>query len=227
MSTALATQSLECRQLGFRYHAGKSWVFRDFSHTFQPGIHLLMGYSGCGKSTLLRLLARFLDPQEGTIYDSAANDFPRTRYHRERVGFVFQQLNLLPRATLWRNLELAASLSGKPIEAIHEASNTWLSRLGLTEYRHRLPITLSGGQQQRAALARALIKTPPILLLDEPTSGLDDANTRLLISALTEYRNQGHILIIATHDQRLRECTDEIIDFNRFLPVERHLVGLV
>jgi ABC-type lipoprotein export system ATPase subunit len=221
------THYLECRRLGFRYKSSQDWVLRDFSHVFHPGIHLLMGFSGCGKSTLLRLLARFIDPQEGDIIDPAAENFTRTRYHRERIGFVFQQLNLLPRASLWRNLELAASLSGKSPQEISESANVWLSRLGLDAYRHRLPVTLSGGQQQRAALARALIKTPPILLLDEPTSGLDDANTRLLLSALTEYRNQGHILIIATHDQRLVPCTDEIIDFNRFLPVERHLVGLV
>ncbi len=221
------THILECRQLGFRYQSNRDWALRDFSHVFHHGIHLLMGFSGCGKSTLLRLLARFLEPQEGMVLDPAAEGFTRTRYHRERIGFVFQQLNLLPRASLWRNLELAASLSGKSSQEIAESANTWLARLGLDAYRHRLPITLSGGQQQRAALARALIKTPPILLLDEPTSGLDDANTRLLVSALAEYRNQGHILIIATHDQRLLQCTDEIIDFNRFLPVERHLVGLV
>lgn len=187
-----------------------------------------MGYSGCGKSTLLRLLARFLKPSSGSIHDPVAGHLSDSRYCRERIGFVFQQLNLLPRATLWRNMELAAALGGnQSTTQIATAADNWLSRLGLQDYRNRLPISLSGGQQQRAALARALIKDPPILLLDEPTSGLDDANTRLLLSVLREYRNNERIVIIATHDQRLRESADEIVDFNRFLPVERHLVGLV
>lgn len=226
--TKIPQPSLECRQLSFRYGPKRPWVFQDFSCNFKPGIHLLMGYSGCGKSTLLRLLARFLQPASGSIHDPVAGHLGNSRYCRERIGFVFQQLNLLPRATLWRNLELAAALGGKLTTAqIATAANNWLVRLGLEEYRHRLPVSLSGGQQQRAALARALIKDPPILLLDEPTSGLDDANTRLLLSVLREYRNNQRILILATHDQRLRDSADEIIDFNRFLPVERHLVGLV
>lgn len=219
---------LDCRALSFRYESGKPWIFQDFSCAFQPGIHLLMGYSGCGKSTLLRLLARFLKPSSGSIHDPVAGHLSDSRYCRERIGFVFQQLNLLPRATLWRNMELAAALGGNQSTAqIATAADNWLTRLGLQDYRNRLPISLSGGQQQRAALARALIKDPPILLLDEPTSGLDDANTRLLLSVLREYRNNERIVIIATHDQRLRESADEIVDFNRFLPVERHLVGLV
>jgi ABC-type lipoprotein export system ATPase subunit len=226
--TATPEPLLECRDVSFRYSPRRPWVLQNFSHRFGPGIHLLMGYSGCGKSTLLRLLARFLRPEQGTIHDPIAGHLSDSQYCRERIGFVFQQLNLLPRATLWRNLELAAALGGKHSpDAIAQAARTWLVRLGLEEFQHRLPISLSGGQQQRAALARALIKDPPVLLLDEPTSGLDDANTKLLLSVLRECRNDQRILILATHDHRLIDSADEIVDFNRFLPVERHLVGLV
>ena len=87
---------------------------------------------------------------------------------------------------------------------------------------------MSGGQQQRATIARALIKNPSTLLLDEPTSGLDDLNTQVIAQVLREYiSGENRVAIICTHDQRLDTIADEILDFNRFLPLERHLEALV
>jgi ABC-type lipoprotein export system ATPase subunit len=99
--------------------------------------------------------------------------------------------------------------------------------LGLQEYAERRPQSLSGGQQQRAAIARALIKTPAVLLLDEPTSGLDDLNARVIARALEQFVAGNRICVICSHDSRLENLADEILDFNRFLPLERHLEALV
>jgi ABC-type lipoprotein export system ATPase subunit len=93
----------------------------------------------------------------------------------------------------------------------------------LSGLKNKKPGNLSGGQQQRAAIARALIKQPRVLLLDEPTSGLDDANTKIIKQILETSLSENSICILSSHDQRLEEIADEIIDFNTRLPVERHL----
>jgi ABC-type lipoprotein export system ATPase subunit len=139
---------------------------------------------------------------------------------------VFQQINLLPLATLCRNLELAASLSGVTSEITQERIGHWLGLLGLEEFAKRRPNSLSGGQQQRAAIARALIKEPAVLLLDEPTSGLDDLNTQVIIRVLRQYVAGTRICVICSHDSRLHPIANEILDFNCFLPLEGHLVAL-
>ncbi len=144
------------------------------------------------------------------------------------MGFVFQQLNLLPLATVRRNLVLAASLGGITRKQTKQRLQYYLSELGLSEFEKRRPTSLSGGQQQRASIARALIKEPSLLLLDEPTSGLDDLNTQVIKKVLENYVQEGErCAIICTHDQRLDSMADSILDFNRFLPVESHLSALV
>lgn len=226
--------ALRCETVSFRYAARMPWVLNDFSHTFNPGITLIMGASGCGKSTLLRLLAGYLLPDHGRITTPAGGPPTRPEFQRRELGFVFQQLNLLPLATVTRNLELAGSLAGLPSATVRERSRLWLEHLGLTEFGSRRPAFLSGGQQQRAAIARALIREPSVLLLDEPTSGLDDLNTQVIARTLIDYagspdagpRASGRICVICSHDHRLHSIADEIIDFNCFLPVEGHLVAL-
>jgi ABC-type lipoprotein export system ATPase subunit len=227
---------MQCRSVFFRYRFERPWVIKNFDHAFPSGITLIKGASGCGKSTLLRLLAGFLTPQEGRIPGPAGLDPTDTRFQRCALGFVFQQLNLLPRATVKRNLELAGSLAELPSSRIAANSGRWLHVLGLDTMAERLPDSLSGGQQQRAAIARALVREPLVLLLDEPTSGLDDLNTRVIVRALREFVAScpdsrsiavSPICVISSHDARLEPIADEILDFNRFLPLERHLEALV
>lgn len=217
---------LECQRVAFRYHARAHWIIRDFDHAFPPGISFVKGASGCGKSTLLRLLAGYLVPEEGRIVTPPGMPPTDTAFQRQQLGFVFQQLNLLPLATLERNLELAGSLAGLSPAVTRVRTAHWLKLLGLEEFARRRPQFLSGGQQQRAAIARALIKEPAVLLLDEPTSGLDDLNTQVIIRALEHYVTGGRICVICSHDSRLHPIADEILDFNRFLPLEGHLVAL-
>src|SRR6185369_119679 len=132
----------------------------------------------------------------------------------------------LPLATVSRNLTLAASLAGLSSTETTERSRRWLQLLGIEAFANRLPKSLSGGQQQRAAIARALVKESSVLLLDEPTSGLDDLNTRVIGGALRKFVIGGRICVICSHDLRLEPLADEILDFNCFLPLERHLEAL-
>ena len=152
---------------------------------------------------------------------------PSKKFQREGLGFVFQQLNLLPLANLVGNLNLVASLAGISRRQTKERSDLLFEKLGLTELRKKKPGSLSGGQQQRAAIARALVKNPKVLLLDEPTSGLDDDNTKVIKQLLETSLPKNCICILSSHDHRLEEIADEIIDFNLRLPVERHLKEVV
>jgi ABC-type lipoprotein export system ATPase subunit len=223
---AVLRSALKCDRLSFRYHKKGNWVITDFTQSFRPGITLIKGASGCGKSTLLRLLAGYLRPNSGEIRTPLGTDPLDRDYQRKHLGFVFQQLNLLPLATVERNLEMAGSLAGLSPEMTAERTATWLALLGLKEFAGRRPASLSGGQQQRAAIARALIKDPSVLLLDEPTSGLDDLNTQVISNTLKQFVNGPRICIICTHDHRIDYLAHEVLDFNCFLPLEGHLVAL-
>ena len=212
---------IECTDISFRY--GKEFVFDSFCHSFYSGISLIKGYSGCGKSTLLKLIAGYLNPQKGMIHLPAQWYKPSKRFQREGLGFVFQQLNLLPLANLSGNLNLVASLAGISSKDTKKRSGSLFEKLGLSGLKNKKPGTLSGGQQQRAAIARALVKSPTVLLLDEPTSGLDDDNTKVIKHLLSTSLPKNCFCILSSHDHRLEEIADEIIDFNLRLPVERHL----
>ncbi|GAB1487582.1 hypothetical protein MASR2M8_00210 [Opitutaceae bacterium] len=220
----MTTPTLTCERLHFSY--GRSAVLSDFDTVFKPGITHVKGFSGCGKSTLHKLIAGYHQPTAGTIRLPGGGSPTDHDYQRRRLGFVFQQLNLLPLATVRRNLELVGALAGLPSTMLRERIARTLELLGLDALADRLPSTLSGGQQQRAAIARAVIKQPAVLLLDEPTSGLDDLNCRVIMKLLGSYLPADCICLVATHDHRLEELPHEGLDFNRFLPVERHLVAL-
>lgn len=217
---------LSCESISFRYTKKTDWIINDFTHPFAPGITLIKGASGCGKSTLLRILAGYLNASAGKIVTPSGVAPSDRDFQRKELGFVFQQLNLLPLATVARNLEMAGSLAGLAHEDTLERTQRWLALLGLRQFADRRPAALSGGQQQRAAIARALIKEPTVLLLDEPTSGLDDLNTQVICNTLRQFVSGPRVCVICTHDHRLEFIADEVLDFNRFLPLEGHLVAL-
>lgn len=214
---------IKVNNLTYRYPGAAEPVFQDFDFTAQSGITLLKGYSGCGKSTLLRLIASLIKPKQGSISTSSPNRWGTSAFLRKDIGFVFQQLNLLPLASIERNIRMTAQLASAP----QHIADEWIHTLGLDELRKKSPLHLSGGQQQRAAIARALAKAPSILLLDEPTSGLDDLNTTVISNALKNKIPEDTICLIATHDHRLETIAHEILDFNTFLPVEEHLKEMV
>lgn len=205
---------IKCRTLGFRYPRAEQSVFEGLDIEFRNQVTLLKGYSGCGKSTLLRLAAGLLKPTAGTIEVEGLLQPGTREFFRKQLSFVFQELNLLPMASVERNLLLSSQIAETPIEHAHK----WLKILGLWELRSRPVERLSGGQCQRVAIARALAKQPKVLILDEPTSGLDVDNTNIIKAAVQEFTASGTtICVVATHDSRLEEIADELVDFHSFL----------
>ncbi len=208
---------LVCESVTFGY-TRREKVLDCFTHAFLPGITVLKGYSGSGKTTLLKLLAGYLKADRGKIVTPSGVKVTSRRYHRREVAYMFQGINLLPLVSVERNLRLAAEMAVLPGKLWKPLCEELLTDLGLQELRHRRADMLSGGQAQRAALARTLMKNSPIVLLDEPTSGLDDDNTSIIKKlVLKDARNR--ICIICTHDARLLDLADDLIDFDH--PVSR------
>jgi putative ABC transport system ATP-binding protein len=169
---------------------------------------LVLGPSGSGKTTLVHLVAGLLTPQGGTIriageaaerLDPAARDDLR----RRTTGIVFQSLRLVSAISVAANLALARRLAGRPSDPARVAA--LLDRLGIAHLSGKLPRTLSQGEAQRAALARALVTEPKLLIADEPTSALDDESAEAAIALLDEAaREAGAGLLVVTHDSRLK-----------------------
>lgn len=171
----------------------------------------LLGSSGSGKSTLLNLIAGLDRPTSGTVVAhgqdlSKVSSLELARYRRQTVGMVFQSFNLLPRMTLEENIELPLRLAevdrGDRAARVREA----LERVGLDKRIGHRPSELSGGEQQRAAIARALVNRPRILLADEPTGNLDSATGESILMLLREIqKNPGMTIVMVTHERPLAE----------------------
>ena len=166
---------------------------------------VLKGDSGSGKSTLLSLLAGLDRPTRGelTVADhdlTRASDSALTHYRRDVVGMVFQSFNLMPTLTVLENASLPGLLAGKPFSRIRSKAEEILNWLGLENRLTHLPAQLSGGEMQRAAIARALINDPAIILADEPTGNLDSRNGRIVVELLADLnRRWKRTVVIATH----------------------------
>ncbi len=182
--------------------------------TLAAGEHaVLLGPSGSGKSTLLHVLAGILPPTEGSVsldgenlYQPARDD----RWRATRIGVVPQKLHLIESLSALDNLRIAQSLLGRRDD---RAAESLLVSLALGEQQHRRPSRLSVGQQQRVAIARAVVNRPRLLLADEPTSALDDGNARSAIDLLLHAARQcGALLVVATHDARVRDRFARVID---------------
>ncbi len=207
---------LVCDHVTFGY-ARRTPVFRDFSHEFPRGVTILKGYSGSGKTTLLKILAGYLKVQKGHVATPSGISVTSRLYKRREAAYMFQGINLLPLLTVERNLRLCAEMAMLPAREWKPRCEELIRELGLEDLRKRRADQLSGGQAQRAALARTLMKNSDIVLLDEPTSGLDDGNTNI-IKELAMKDAGRKICIISTHDARLFEIADEIIDFDSSVP---------
>jgi len=212
------TPSLTCRSLSYTYPGGDAPVLDDLDLRIPSGITLLRGYSGCGKSTLLRLLGGLLSPTTGTIDAPNLPPLGSQMFLRQSCGIVFQELNLLPIASVWRNVALSCRIAG----VREEDGREWIERLGLAKFINQPVEKLSGGQKQRVAIARAICKSPALLLLDEPTSGLDDDNTEIILKAVSRFsETTGGICVIASHDHRLNPIAHELVDFHRLVPLPK------
>jgi len=177
------------------------------------------GPSGCGKSTLLNLMGALDRPDSGQltvdgIDVSRLSGGGEVAYRRRKVGFVFQQFNLVPQLSAIENVTLPMEFVGKGTNGASRArAGELLERVGIAQDRHeRRPAKLSGGEQQRIAIARALANDPPILLADEPTANLDSKTGRLIVELLHSLRDANRTVIIATHDEAIAAKADLILE---------------
>ena len=206
--------------VGLRYDAGVE-VLKDLSFVIAPqSFQFLTGPSGAGKTTLLRLMLLSLKPTRGLITlfgrDAATLDKDAVTAFRRRIGVVFQDFRLLDHLTTYENVALPLRVQGRE-EATYRAEVTELLLwVGLGERMHVHPQVLSGGEKQRAAIARALIVRPELLLADEPTGNVDPPLARRLLRLFMELHRSGTSVVIATHDLALMD---------QFAQVRRLVIG--
>lgn len=195
--------------VGVRYGLGDE-VLKDLTFSIKPGsFQFLTGPSGAGKTSLLRLLFLSLKPTRGLInvfgQDAALltkHDLPAVR---RRIGIVFQDFRLLDHLTLYENVALPLRVRGREEVSYRRDVIDLLKWVGLAERIDAFPSILSGGEQQRAAVARALIDQPELLLADEPTGNLDPTLARRLLRLFIELNRTGTSVVIATHDVNLMD----------------------
>lgn len=183
-------------------------MLRDVSFHLRPGsFHFLTGPSGAGKSSLLRMIFMSLQPTRGNIQlfsqDVSRIQPSRRAQLRRRIGIVFQDFRLLDHLTTWQNVALPLRVIGKKVSDYKEDVTDLLQWVGLGERIDHFPSVLSGGEKQRAAIARAVIGKPELLLADEPTGNVDPQMARRLLRLFIELNRLGTSVIIATHDHQL------------------------
>jgi putative ABC transport system ATP-binding protein len=177
----------------------------------------IMGPSGSGKSTLMNILGCLDAPSSGKYFldgddVSGLDRNQQAKIRSQKIGFVFQGFNLLPRMTAVQNVELPLIYGGIPISARKKYALRALELVGLTERSNHLPSQLSGGQQQRVAIARALVNDPGIILADEPTGNLDSKTSNEIMSVFRLLNKEHRItFIMVTHDPEVAQVTDRII----------------
>ncbi|MBN2561918.1 MAG: ABC transporter ATP-binding protein [Phycisphaerae bacterium] len=186
-----------------------------------PGqLTLLVGPSGCGKTTLLSIISAILSPTDGSVSvfgielpELSADQ--KVTFRRDKVGFVFQQYNLLPALTAAENVAVPLVIAGTPRGRALAKANDLLGTLGMGHRAGAVPAQLSGGEQQRVAIGRALVHEPRLLVCDEPTSALDEKTGHAIMELLTRFAvNPQRAVIVVTHDNRVFEFGDRIAYMN-------------
>jgi len=177
----------------------------------------VMGPSGSGKSTLMNILGCLDKPTSGR-YLLAGRDVSRmpdddvSRARGAFLGFVFQGFNLIPQLTVLENVEVPLFYQGVPRRTRRERAAAVIDRVGLTPRMHHRPAQLSGGQQQRAAIARALVNQPALLLADEPTGNLDSVTGAAILDLFDELHDQGLAIVVVTHDQDIARRCQRVVE---------------
>ncbi len=188
-----------------RFGGNKVQALTNVSFCVEKGEYVaIMGESGSGKTTLLNILAALDKPTGGTVA-LEGRELGRLReseiaaFRRDNLGFVFQDFNLLDTFSLQDNIFLPLVLAGKQYREMHERLTPIAAKLGITELLQKYPYEVSGGQKQRAAVARALITNPRLILADEPTGALDSKSTDELLRLFSEINRDGQTILMVTH----------------------------
>jgi putative ABC transport system ATP-binding protein len=231
----VGTAAIEIRGLSKTYRLGDVRVeaLKGVDLAIQAGDFLaVMGPSGSGKSTLMNILGCLDRPTSGSyrLDGGEIGDLSRDAravIRRNRIGFVFQGFNLLPRLSALENVELPMIYDSTPAAARRERALAALSAVGLADRANHLPNQLSGGQQQRVAIARAIVNTPALLLADEPTGNLDSATSDEILGIFQRLNDErGITLVLVTHEPDIAEYARRVIRFRDGSLVEDRPVAL-
>jgi putative ABC transport system ATP-binding protein len=220
VSLSVKTLTVEFSGAGYKVRP-----LNGFSFDCDDGqLVVLLGPSGCGKTTLLSCLAGLLKPTSGSIWFNEVEVTglrgpAMSAYRRQTVGVVFQAFNLIPSLNALANVTIPLRLSGVSRGAARERATALLAQVGLDERANHRPDQLSGGQQQRVAIARALVYDPPLILADEPTAHLDFIQVEGILRLLRTLASPGRTVVVATHDQRITQLADKVVELVPHLPV--------
>jgi putative ABC transport system ATP-binding protein len=211
---------IECKNLTKIYQSGdvQTVALNDVSFKVDKGEFVaIIGPSGSGKSTLMHIIGALDTPTSGQYSldgkeISKLDDDELSQLRREKIGFVFQAFNLLPRTTVLRNVMLPLLYSDTTDSEREERAKTCLAYAGMEEGKfYNLSNQLSGGQMQRVAIARSLINNPAIILADEPTGNLDTKTSQVVMKAFQELNQKGHTIILITHEPEIAEFASRVI----------------
>ncbi len=203
---------LRLQDVGLRYGDGPE-ILKDVTFSMWPGdFYFLTGSSGAGKSSLLKLLFLALRPTRGSLH-IFGEDIGSVKHHklpsiRRRIGVVFQEFRLLDHLSTYDNVALPLRVAGKAESSYRRDVMDLLDWVGLAQKASSFPPVLSGGEKQRAAIARAVIAKPQLLLADEPTGNVDPALAKRLLHLFLELNRLGTTMLIATHDRGLVKQAD-------------------
>ncbi len=210
---------VELQDVHKTYQSGSLTVeaVRGISFQVQSGDYVaIMGPSGSGKSTLMHLIGCLDVPTSGSLaiggdYVGSLSDDQLAELRSKRIGFVFQQFNLLGPLSALRNVELPLLYTGESRAERLRRAEEMLARVGLSSHLRHRPNELSGGQQQRVAIARALINEPDLILADEPTGNLDSQSSQEILDLFDEFHGLGRSIVVITHDQEVAERASRVI----------------
>ena len=210
---------LELHNIYKTYIQGKMEVpvLKDISLSVDEGEYVaIMGPSGSGKTTLMNIIGCLDVPTQGTYLLNGRDVGKMNRdeladVRNEMLGFIFQQYNLLPKLSLLENVEVPLVYAGIPLAERKRRATASLERVGLGDKLKNKPNQLSGGQQQRVSIARALVRNPAVILADEPTGALDSHTGREVLGMLQQMHDEGHTVVLITHDNSIAVQADRII----------------